>query len=118
MKVMIGEDNLSMRQTIRKFLENNIKGISKICECKNGEEAVNLFNAEQPNWTLLDVKMEPVDGLTAAKRIKEVNPKARIIFVSNYDDEEYRLEARRIHAFAYILKENLNELTPILKRCT
>lgn len=115
MEIIIGEDNVGMRKTLKKFLEYNVSGINKIYECNNGEEAIAKYEESQPNWVLLDVKMNPVDGLSAAKKIKTDYPDANIILVSNYDDEEYIVEAKELNVSAYILKENLFDLLPFLK---
>ena len=86
MDIIIGEDNISMRKTLKRFLEYNVLGIDKIYECNNGKEAIARYRESQPKWVLLDVKMNPVDGLAAAKEIKSDYPDANIILVSNYDD--------------------------------
>ena len=58
--------------------------------------------------------MKPVDGLRATAQIKARFPEARIVIVSQYDDQELREEAARLGACAYVLKENLHELPGIL----
>ncbi len=115
MDIIIGEDNISMRKILKRFLEFNVVGINNIYECNSGQEAVERYRDAQPKWVLLDVKMKPVDGLSAAKMIKSDYPDANIILVSNYDDEEYIVEAKNLNLSGYVLKENLFDLLPYLQ---
>jgi YesN/AraC family two-component response regulator len=116
LKILIAEDNDKMRQMIKKTLTDNFNTIEEIYECENGEDAINIYNQYTPDWILLDIKMEPVDGLSAARSIKAKDPRAKIILVTNFDEEEYREEANKISVTAYVLKENLFELTRLLQK--
>ncbi len=115
MNIIIGEDNVSIRKTLKRFLESNLNGIDKIYECNNGKEVIEKYRETLPKWVLLDVKMSPIDGLSAARKIKSDYPDANIILVSNYDDEEYIVEAKELNLSAYILKENLFDILPYMR---
>ncbi len=115
MNIVIADDNDRMRQMIKNMLLNNFKEIHNIYECHNGQQAVSQFEKYSPDWTLLDIKMEPMNGLSAARMIKENTPKAKIIILTNYDEKWYREEAKKISIYAYVLKENLKELVTIIK---
>ena len=81
-------------------------------------EAIAICAAERPDWVLMDLRMKPIDGLRAIAQIKARFPEVRIAIVSQYDDDELRAEATRVGACAYVLKENLQELTGILAGMT
>ena len=103
---------------IKNMLRENLNNIEEIYECENGQQAITLYNQHAPDWILLDIKMEPVDGLTAARMIKLVDQNAKIIIVTNFDEDQYREEANNISASAYVLKENLHQLIKILGEIT
>jgi len=110
-KILIADDDARMRRTIREI----VAGLHMtVCEASSGGEAVDLYMIERPDWVLMDLRMKPVDGFCATAQIKSHSPKARVVIVSQYDDDELREEAARVGACAYVLKENLHELPRIL----
>jgi len=67
-----------------------------------------------PIWVLMDVEMNPMDGITATFKIREHFVAARILIVTQYDDSEMRAAARAAGALGYVLKDNLFELRRLL----
>jgi two-component system response regulator DegU len=63
----------------------------------------------------MDVRMPRMDGLSATREILRYHPGARIIIVTDYDDDELRNAAREAGACAYALKHNLTELDAVLQ---
>jgi DNA-binding NarL/FixJ family response regulator len=114
MNILIADDNDKMRALIKNLLFENIRSVNTIYECKNGKQAIEGYFNYKPDWILLDIRMNSMDGLTAAEKIKQKDPNAKIIIITNYDEASYRNRAKSISVFAYILKENLNELINIL----
>lgn len=111
MNLLIVEDNQQMRELIRSMLEDLTQGI---CECSNGAQALDAFNAQRPDWVLMDIKMPVMDGLAATRLIKSADPAARIIIVTEYDDAQLREAARLAGACDYVVKENLHDLRRLL----
>ena len=58
----------------------------------------------------MDVRMPRMDGLTATRQIRQFHPSARIVMVTDYDDEDLRSAASEAGACGYALKQNLTEL--------
>ena len=114
MKFMLIDDNVNMRTAIRKILKRHVKNIKHIYECNDGSEAVEIYQKFHPDWVLMDLKLIKMDGLTATKMIKEKDPNAKIIIVTQYDDPAYREAARDAGACNYILKDNLLALLNII----
>lgn len=75
-----------------------------VVEVADGLEAV--WNAEklQPDLILLDIGLPSLNGLDAARRISQVAPKSRIIFVTQNDDADVRRAALDTGAHGYVLK--------------
>jgi len=115
MKLLLVEDNAKMRSTIRKILERNLKDIEQIIECEDGEEAVRLYRNFRPDWVLMDIELEKLDGLTATKMITEMDLTANVLIVTQYDDPSYREAARDAGATDYILKDDLNDILKIIQ---
>lgn len=111
MKVLIVDDNKPMRRIIRSFIEDLT---SLVYECADGRAAMGEFEKRRPDWVLMDIKMGEVDGLAATRQIKAAFPDAKIVMVTSYDEQSLRDEAKAAGACAYVLKENLRELTKIL----
>lgn len=108
--LQIVEDNTQMRQLIKKLYA---KYFSSVFECEDGSEALEIYKQYKPNWVLMDIVMKKTDGITATKQIIDFFPDAKIIIVTDYDDDELREDAKSAGAFRYILKENLTELEKI-----
>jgi CheY-like chemotaxis protein len=111
MSILIVEDNEQMRRTIKRF----VTGLAgRIYDCADGAEALALYMRHRPDWVLMDIKMEGMDGISATRQILMTDPAARIIIVTSYDDAEMRRAARDAGACAYVLKDDLMELRDIL----
>ena len=65
MKIMIVDDNQEMRKFLRTLLE---RADVEFIECDDGSEAIAQFAEALPDWTLMDVRMSQVDGLSADAR--------------------------------------------------
>jgi len=115
MKVMIVDDNPRMRSHLKMLLERHLSETDVIFECSNGGEAITMYEKEVPDWILMDVAMEPVNGLTATETITRSHPEAKIVIVTQYDDPEYREAAINAGACAYVLKEDLLDIPGIVR---
>jgi CheY-like chemotaxis protein len=107
MKCLIVEDNAQMRKLIKRMVSELA---DEIGECEDGDQALAAYTALRPDWTLMDIEMRRMDGITATRRLLEAYPEARVIIVTKYADEPLRAAARAAGACGYVLKENLLEL--------
>ena len=115
MKVLIVEDNPSMRSMIRRM----VAGVAdEISECDDGAAACSLYGELRPDWVLMDIELGQVNGITATRRIKADFPEARVVIVTNYDDKQLRETARIAGACEYVLKEDLYDLRRVLTTAT
>jgi DNA-binding NarL/FixJ family response regulator len=112
MKFLIVDDSAQMRRCIKESLTSAVE----IVECWDGGEAIAAFAKHQPDWVLMDIEMKPVDGLAAARQIRIDWPKAKIIFVTSYDQPRYREAASQLKAEGYVLKDNLEQINQIVGR--
>ena len=112
MKVLLVEGNSAVRRMIRQLVAHPGTWIQ---ECVDGASAVAAYAVSRPDFVLMDVAMTDPDGITATEQIKAMDPTARIILVSDYDDTALRESARRAGACAYVLKDNLLEVKDFLR---
>jgi len=113
MRVLIVEDNAQMRQMIKLFL----RGLAEeIAECGDGAEALAAYREFAPDWVVMDIGMDKVDGLEATRQIVAAFPLARIVMLTQYDDPELRRAARNAGAQAYLTKSDLLPLRQMLER--
>jgi len=109
--ILIVEDNIGVRRLLRWAL-NGIAAV--VHECSDGSRALAAYEAHRPNVVLMDIRMKEVDGLLATREIMRHDSTARIIIVTDYDDEQLRAAAAEAGARAYFLKQNLTELAKLV----
>jgi len=115
MKVLIVEDNAAIRRLLRRaFLDT----ASTICECTDGADALTAYADCQPDVVLMDVRMRRMDGLTATRQIRQSHPSARVVIVTDYDDEDLRNAASDAGACGYALKQELADLPQLIRSIT
>ncbi|MEP6947129.1 MAG: response regulator transcription factor [Acidobacteriota bacterium] len=109
--VLIVDDSRPMRELIRMTLS----GVAEIVgECSDGSEALSAYERLRPDWVLMDINMKDVDGITATQQITAAHPEAKIMIVTDYDDEGLRRAAREAGAAEYVVKENLLNIIDVL----
>ena len=110
-KLLVVDDNPGVRKVIRNLLASVAR---EICECGDGAGVLTLFRRERPDFVLMDIQMEGVNGIIATRQIKAADPTARIIIVTDYDQADLREAAYQAGACGYVLKENLLDLVEVL----
>lgn len=88
----------------------------ELLEATDGGDAISIFQKMKPDLTLMDIVMTPIDGLTATRKIISMNPRAKIIIVSQYPEEEYKREALACGAIEYFNKENLSAIPSLIMK--
>ncbi len=100
---------------MRELIKMTIKGVAEIVgECADGSEALATYERLRPDWVLMDIGMKNVDGITATRQIIAADPQARIMIVTDYNDDALRRAAYEAGACQYVVKENLLDILDIL----
>lgn len=111
--LLIVEDNVRMRNLIKDLFSNSFENIY---ECSDGSEALLAYTNVRPDWVFMDLKMEVQDGITATREIMKYFPDAKILIVTDFDDEELKFLTVQSGAIDYILKENLEDIFNIINK--
>jgi CheY-like chemotaxis protein len=111
MTLLIVEDNAGIRRVLRRIL---VDTASTIWECADGSEALAAYEEHRPDVVLMDLRMTHVDGLTATRQIRGYDPSARIIVVTDYQDEDMKTAALEAGACEYVLKHEISGLPEIV----
>ena len=102
-RVAIADDHSLVRQGLRRYLET-AEGIEVVGEAANGKELLAVIGETTPDIALVDIRMPEMDGLEAARHIREDHPDVNVIMLSAYDDRQFVVEAVRAGARGYVLK--------------
>ncbi|HSO28687.1 MAG TPA: response regulator transcription factor [Candidatus Sulfomarinibacteraceae bacterium] len=101
--VLLAEDHAVVREGMREMIERD-PGISVIGEAADGAAAVALAAEFAPDLVLLDLGLPVLNGLEAARRIRQLPRPPRILMLSAYDDDDYVVAAIEAGANGYLLK--------------
>lgn len=113
MKVIIVDDDFLVVDALKTIVESH--GIEVMATADNGAEAICLARQCRPDVILLDIRMQPVDGLEATKAILTEAPEARILLITTFQDEEYIARALTLGCRGYILKSNIGGIIPAIE---
>jgi two-component system response regulator YesN len=103
-KVFLVEDEIVAREGIRDNVDWQANGFEFCGEAPDGEIALPLLQASQPDVLITDIKMPFMDGLQLCKIVRERMPWVKIIILSGHDEFEYAQEAIKLGVTEYLLK--------------
>jgi DNA-binding NarL/FixJ family response regulator len=114
-RVLVVDDFEPWRRFVSSTLQKQPE-YQVIGEVSDGLEAVRQAEELQPDLILLDIGLPTLDGIEAARRIREVSPRSKILFVSENRSVDVAEEALKTGAAGYVLKSNAaSELLPAIE---
>ncbi len=102
-RVLLADDHAVVRKGVREFLEDE-PDIEVVGEAGDGQQAVELAVALQPDVVVMDVAMPELSGVEATKRIRSLAPSVRVLALTAYDDEPYIFGLLDAGVTGYMLK--------------
>jgi DNA-binding NarL/FixJ family response regulator len=102
-RVLVVEDFAPFREFVCSTLGHR-PSLRVICEVSDGQEAVQKAEELKPGLILLDIGLPTIDGIEAARQIREIAPESKIIFVSQESSLDVVQEALNLGARGYVVK--------------
>ena len=102
-RILLADDHMLLLDGLRHLLERHYDLVGTV---HDGQSLVSTAQRLQPDLVLMDVAMPVLNGLQAGQRLKEQQPKIKLLYVSMYGDAPYVEEALRIGASGYVLKRS------------
>ena len=103
-RVVAADDHPVVRAGIAAMLANE-PDLDVVGLASNGAEAVALFEAERPDVVLMDLQMPKVDGVSAIRSIRAIDPDARVVALTTYDGDADIHRALSAGACSYLIKD-------------
>lgn len=104
LKVFLVEDEVVMRNGIKKNIPWEQEGFEFVGEASDGELAYPLIKKEKPDILITDIRMPFMDGLELSRLVKKELPQIKIIILSGYNEFDYAKTAINIGVTDYLLK--------------
>jgi len=112
--VLIVEDSLPMRIILKRIFESNIRNCT-ILEATDGIQAVKKYKQFKPDLVTMRIALPKSNGIVALNAIIEINPKAKVIMISDKSQKNLTEDVIKLGAVGYITKPfDRNVVTPIL----
>lgn len=102
--VLLADDHVLMREGTRELLERE-EDFRVIGEADDGEQAVKLATALEPDVALIDIAMPKLNGIEATRQIKATCPAIAVLILTAYDDDQYVFALLEAGAAGYLLKD-------------
>ena len=100
-KILVVDDAAFMRMRCSKLLTDN--GY-EVVEAENGLDAIAKYKESKPDAVLLDITMPEMDGLTALKEIRKVDPEAKVAMVTAMGQQSMIMDAIKSGAKDFVVK--------------
>ena len=104
-RLVIVDDHELVRDGLKAMLGVR-PSLDIVGEASNGREAIELCQRLRPDLVLMDVRMPTMDGLAATRTIKQHFPTISVLILTVHENEDYMLEAIRVGASGYALKDS------------
>jgi two-component system, NarL family, response regulator len=102
-RILVIDDHIVVRMGLRTLIQSQ-PDMQIAGEGSGANDAVTLFESERPDVVLLDLRMPDGGGIEALKRIRAIDPEARVLMLSSFGSEEEIYQSLQAGALGYILK--------------
>lgn len=106
-RVLLADDHRMLREGLKRTLEEN--GLLVVAEADDGEEAIRLALAHDPDVIVMDVTMPNMDGVEATRQLRAQRPDARVVMLTMHSDQDIVANAIRAGASGYLTKDCSSE---------
>jgi DNA-binding NarL/FixJ family response regulator len=103
-RIVIADDNEPLLSSVAALLTGDFDVVGAV---SNGHELLELIDRLHPDLIVCDITMPDVDGLEAARRLRDAGTTAKIVFLTVHDDSDYLREGLSVGAMGYVIKDKL-----------
>ena len=114
MNVIIIDDDKFVTSALKAILEAS-GDVTVPATGTDGSEAIELYEKYNPDILLTDIQMKGLSGLEATEAIIKKYPDARILLLTTFLDDEYIIQALKLGAKGYLLKQDYESILPALE---
>jgi len=115
-RILVVDDHPLFRQGLRDVLQSE-EDIEVVAEASNGQEAIDLTHALQPDALILDINLPGMNGLQVTRQLRAEHCTSAVVMLTAYDDAEQVLHAFRAGGSAYCPKDiTPHKLVQILRQ--
>ncbi|MCK0469868.1 response regulator transcription factor [Halalkalibacter sp. APA_J-10(15)] len=115
-KVAIVDDQALIREGLATMIDLRER-FQVVIQAKNGVHLLDMIHIEKIDLILLDIQMPEMNGLETLKELKKMECMAPVIMLTTFVDDQYILEAMRLGAAGYVLKDiEIDELILSMER--
>jgi DNA-binding NarL/FixJ family response regulator len=112
-RVLLADDHQDFLAATARFLEPEFEVVEAV---GNGRALVEGAPRLDPDLLVVDIAMPVLNGIEAARQLTAAGSRAKIVFLTVHDDEDYVRAARAVGALGYVLKSRLaSDLAPALR---
>ncbi len=111
-RVLIIDDSSFMRKRLVDVISK--AGHEVVGLAADGADGVNAYKNTTPDLVVMDITMKNMDGITAARHIKDWDRGARIVFMSLVTDEDVIRQTQELGACGFIKKDEYDKLISLL----
>jgi DNA-binding NarL/FixJ family response regulator len=102
-KVILADDHTILTEAFRKLLESHCEIVASVAD---GHALLEVAPGLRPDVIVLDIAMPLLNGLEAGRRVKELIPGVKLIFLTMNEDPDLAVEAIQMGASGYLLKKS------------
>jgi DNA-binding NarL/FixJ family response regulator len=101
--IVLADDHDLVRESIASLLRQ-VPDFNIVSQCRDGRQLIKTVEQLQPNVAVVDISMAELNGIDAARQIRKISPKTRIIALSIHTDEVYIRDMLRSGISGYVIK--------------
>lgn len=110
-RVFVVDDHPVVRHGISSLLSGH-SDLNVVGEAENGAEVIPFLDLNEIDVILLDIKMDGLNGIDVARRVRNSYPDVKIIILTTYDDDDYIHDAFEAGVHGFLLKSVSHESLP------
>jgi len=105
LRILLADDHVTVRHGLKLLIDSQ-PNMSVVAEVSDGAAAIQRALELKPDVIVLDISMPGMNGLTAARHLKQIQPQLAIVTLTRHSDDAYLQELLRAGVSGYVLKQS------------